>query len=323
MKRTRVCDLFGIRYPIIQGAMGWIASAELASAVSNAGGLGTLAFTADAAADASFAEVLKTQIKKIRTLTDKPFAVNISLRRGETEEMIAVALNEKVPAVVTIAGNPKLYTGRLQDAGIKVLHVVFTEQHAVGAEEAGVDAVIAMGYEAGGRGSQWEITTMVLIPLVANVVKIPVIAAGGIGDGRGALAAFALGAEGIQMGTRFILTEECIAHRNCKEALLKASAGDTTVTGRGVDAARVLRTEFTERVLALEKSGASPEELLEFIGIRRSRMAALDGNLEEGSILSGQIAGLTKQVTTVEEVIRDITDGFDSSMAGISSLSNC
>lgn len=323
MKRTRVCDLLSIEYPILQGAMGWITSAELVSAVSNAGGLGTLAFTAAAEADANFAEVLKTQIRQTRALTDKPFAVNISVRREQVEEMMEVAVAEKVPVVVTIGGSPRLYTKYLKDAGIKVLYVVFSERHAIGAEEAGVDAVIAMGYEGGGRGSQLELTTMVLVPLIVDKVKIPVIAAGGIGDARGAVAAFGLGAEGIQMGTRFILTKECIAHPNYKEALLKASAEDTIITGRGIDPGRVLKTEFAERILALERSGANQEEILEFIGIRRLRKAALEGDLKDGSVMCGSILGLTKEIVSAEEVIKNIAVGFDKILAKIESLPNC
>jgi len=267
-----------------------------------------IAPTAGAAADDSWAAGLRKQVRKAKELTDKPFGVNISLRRGETEELFAVAIEEGIKIVTTIGGSPKQYTKYLKDYGIKVIQPVFSVRHAQGAEAAGVDLLVASGWEAGGRLSQDELTTFVLTRAVAGSVKIPVVAAGGIADGRGFLAALALGAEGIYMGTRFLATLESLAHPRYKEAILKADFTDTVVTGRKMDPARVLNTPAALKIREVEEKGASPQEVLDFIGVGRIRTAALEGNIEEGSAMLGQISGLIKDVPSARDVVQKIFD---------------
>ncbi|TET40182.1 MAG: enoyl-[acyl-carrier-protein] reductase FabK, partial [Dehalococcoidia bacterium] len=262
MKRTRICDLLGIQYPIIQGGMTWIANAELAAAVSNAGALGLVSPNAGMKLEGNVVEHLKGQIRKAKSLTDKPFGVNLAVRIPEMKELIDVIIEEGIKVVTTSAGDPALYTPFLKERGGKVLHVVSSVSHAKGAERSGVDAVIAEGYEAGGHNGFDELPTMVLVPQVVDAVDIPVVAAGGIADARGFAAALALGAEGVQMGTRFVATHECVAHPNFKEGIVKATDTGTVITGRKLGPARVLKGEFTSKLLELEARGATPEEFL-------------------------------------------------------------
>ena len=318
MKRTRICELFGIEYPIIQGGMGYLASAELAAAVSNAGGLGMISPTAGLKEEKSWSENLREQIRKARQLTDKPLGANISLELPDHKECLEAALKEGIRIVTTAAGSPKIYTKGLKETGVKVMHTVFSTRHARTAAEAGVDAVIASGVEGGGLLSRDELTTLVLIPQVADTVKIPIIAAGGIADARGLVAALALGAEGVQMGSRVIATKECIAHPNYKEAIVKAIDTDTTITGRkSLIAARTLKNEFVQQVLEKENAGASPEELSEFIGLGRLRLSALEGNMKDGSAMCGAIAGAIKEILSVAEVVRSIVEGYDQIVANL------
>jgi len=230
MKRTMICDLLGIEYPIIQGGMTWIANAELAAAVSSAGGFGLISPNAGMAETGNILDNLRRQIKKAKSLTDKPFGVNFALQMPGVKELLDVAIEEKIPAVTTSAGNPATYTSYLKEAGVKVLHVVASVRHATGAEKRGVDAVIAEGYEAGGHNGLDELTTFTLVPQVVDAVKVPVVAAGGIADARGFIAALSLGAEGVQIGTRFVATLECIAHSNAKEAIVKAIDTGTAIS---------------------------------------------------------------------------------------------
>ncbi|OGO61465.1 MAG: 2-nitropropane dioxygenase [Chloroflexi bacterium RBG_19FT_COMBO_48_23] len=313
MKRTRLCDLLGIEYPIIQGGMVWIANAELAAAVSNAGGLGLISPTAGMSRNGDQMENLKKQIKIAKSLTSKPFGVNLPiLNNPQIEELVATVIDAKVNVAVTAAGNPALYTSRFKEAGIKVLHVVAAVRHAQSAERRGVDAVIAEGYEAGGHNGLDELTTFTLIPQVVDAVTIPVVAAGGIADARGVVAALALGADGVQMGTLFIATNECVAHPNFKEAILKASDIDTAITGRKLGPTRVLKNEVATKILEMEAAGASVEELLAFIGSSRSRTGQFEGDMVNGEAYCGSIAGMIKEVKSVGDVIRSIIGNYET-----------
>lgn len=296
--KTRLCELLGIEYPVIQGGMAWVATAELAAAVSNGGGLGLIA------AGGAPAEVVREQIQKARTLTDKPFGVNVMLMSPFAEEVMQVVLEEKPAVVATGAGNPGKYIPALKEAGIKILPVIASVAMAKKMEKAGADAVIAEGTEAGGHIG--EITTMVLVPQIVEAVQIPVVAAGGIVDSRGTVAAFALGADGIQVGTRFICSEECIAHQNYKDAVLKAKDRDAVVTGRSTGApVRALKNKLTKEYDRLEKAGASKEEIEE-LGVGGLRRAFADGDVEKGSLMAGQSAAMVHNILPCAEIIKDL-----------------
>ena len=316
MKHTRLCDLLGIDYPIIQGGMVWIASAELAAAVSNAGGLGLISPNAGMSRNGDQVENLKKQIEIAKGLTSKPFGVNLPiLNNPQIEALVDAVIKAGVKVVVTAAGNPALYTSRFKEAGIKVLHLVAAVRHAQSAEKRGVDAVIAEGYEAGGHNGLDELTTLTLVPQVVDAVAIPVVAAGGIADARGVVAALALGAEGVQMGTRFVATRECGAHQNFKDAIVKASDTDTAITGRKLGPTRILKNEIAAKLLDMEATGASAEELLAFIGSSRSRTGQFEGDLANGEAYCGSIAGMIKEIKSVAEIIRNIVDDYDAVLA--------
>jgi len=316
MKKTRLCKLLGIDYPIIQGGMVWIANAELAAAVSNAGGLGLISPTAGMSSNGDQVENLKTQIEIARGLTSKPFGVNLPiLNNPQIEALVDMVIKAEVKVAVTAAGNPALYTSRFKEAGIKVLHLIAAVRHAQSAEKRGVDAVIAEGYEAGGHNGLDELTTLTLVPQVADAVSIPVVAAGGIADARGVVAALALGADGVQMGTRFVATRECVAHQNFKDAVVKASDTDTAITGRKLGPTRILKNELATKLLEMEAAGASAEELLAFIGSGRSRTGQFEGDLAKGEAYCGSIAGMIKEIKSVAEVIQDIVDNYDKVLA--------
>ncbi len=315
MKKTRICELLGIEYPIIQGGMTWIANAELAAAVSNAGGLGIISPNAGMVADGNVVENLRRQIRIARDLTDKPFGVNFPLQTPDCQKWIDVAIEEKVPVVTTSAGNPATYTSYLKDAGVKVLHVVASVRHATGAEKRGVDAVIAEGYEAGGHNGFDELATFPLIPQVVDAVKIPVVAAGGIADARGFIAALALGADGVQMGTRFVATRECIAHQKVKEAIINATDTGTVISGRKLGPTRGLKNQFVDRILEMESRGATAEELLAFIGAGRARMGGLEGDIVSGEAYAGSIAGMIKEIVSAGDVVREIVEGSAAVLA--------
>jgi len=316
MKHTRLCDLLGIDYPIIQGGMVWIASAELAAAVSNAGGLGLISPNAGMSRNGDQVENLKKQIEIAKGLTSKPFGVNLPiLNNHQIEALVDAVIKAGVKVVVTAAGNPALYTSRFKEAGIKVLHLVAAVRHAQSAEKRGVDAVIAEGYEAGGHNGLDELTTLTLVPQVVDAVAIPVVAAGGIADARGVVAALALGAEGVQMGTRFVATRECGAHQNFKDAIVKASDTDTAITGRKLGPTRILKNEIAAKLLDMEATGASAEELLAFIGSSRSRTGQFEGDLANGEAYCGSIAGMIKEIKSVAEIIRNIVDDYDAVLA--------
>lgn len=296
--KTEITEILGIKYPVIQGGMAWVAEYHLASAVSNAGGLGLIG-AANAPAD-----WVKDQVRKIKELTDKPFGVNIMLMSPYADEVAKVIVEEEVPVVTTGAGNPEKYLKMWKDAGIKVIPVVASVAMAKRMERAGADAVVAEGCEAGGHIG--ETTTMALVPQIADAVQIPVIAAGGIGDGRGMAAAFMLGAKGVQMGTHFVVTRECQVHENYKERILRAKDIDTRVTGRTTGhPVRALRNEMTRKYLELEGNGAS-FEALEQLAAGGLRKAVMEGDVKGGSLMAGQIAGLVKESVSCKELIEKV-----------------
>lgn len=301
--KTEITEILGIKYPVIQGGMAWVAEYHLASAVSNAGGLGLIG-AANAPAD-----WVKDQVRKIKELTDKPFGVNIMLMSPYADEVARVIVEEEVPVVTTGAGNPEKYLKMWKDAGIKVIPVVASVAMAKRMERAGADAVVAEGSEAGGHIG--ETTTMALVPQIADAVQIPVIAAGGIGDGRGMAAAFMLGAKGVQMGTHFVVTRECQVHENYKERILGAKDIDTRVTGRTTGhPVRALRNEMTRKYLELEGNGASFEEL-ELLAAGGLRKAVVEGDVKGGSLMAGQIAGLVKESMSCKELIEKVVSGAE------------
>ncbi|KYZ77338.1 2-nitropropane dioxygenase [Anaerosporomusa subterranea] len=302
MFKTRLCDLLHIEYPILQGGMAWVATAELASAVSNAGGLGLIG-----AANMPH-DVLRAEIRKTKAMTSKPFGVNIMLMSPFVKDVMQVVIDEKVPVVTTGAGNPGEYIPALKAIGTKVIPVVASVALAIRLERIGVDAIIAEGLESGGHVG--EVTTMSLVPQVVDAVKIPVIAAGGIADARGVVAAFALGAKGVQIGTRFVASAECIAHDNYKQAIIKAKDRSTVLTGLSTGhPVRVIENKLARDFLALERQGASVEEFGN-LGAGKLRAATCEGDINNGSVMVGQISGLIQDVKTVHEIIQDIVRGI-------------
>lgn len=316
MLRTAICELFGIKYPIIQGGMAHIATAELASAVSNAGGLGLIG-SGNAPAD-----WVRNEIRRTREMTDKPFGVNILLLSPYAREVIQVVLEEKVKVVTTGAGNPGVFIPAMKAAGIKVVPVVASVALAVRMERAGVDALIAEGMESGGEVA--ETTTMVIVPQVVDAVKIPVIAAGGIADGRGLVAALALGAKGVQMGTRFAASTECIAHPKYKKKLIAARDRSTVVTGRAVGyPLRCIKNKLTRRLLEIEKGlekGSLSKEEFAVLGRGRVRAALIEGDIEEGSVIAGQISSMLREIKSVKKIISDMIAEAESIMASFLNL---
>lgn len=304
MLQTRITRLFQIQYPIIQAGMVWTSGWRLASAVSRAGGLGIIG------AGSMYPDVLKAHIQKYRQETDRPFAVNLPIFSPSATEHVATILQEKVPIVFTSAGNPHLYTGIFKEAGIRVVHVVGSGKFAAKAEEAGCDAVVAEGFEAGGHNGREETTTMVLVPLVSNAVKIPVIAAGGIATGRQMLAAFALGAEAVQMGSRFVASTEASAHEHFKTAVLKAGEGDTKLFLKQLIPVRLLRNKFFRDISEAENRGASIEELRTLLGHGRSKKGMFEGDLEEGELEIGQVSALLQQILPAAEIIHQVMEEF-------------
>ncbi|MBI4288083.1 MAG: nitronate monooxygenase [Chloroflexi bacterium] len=301
---NRLCQLLDIKYPIICGAMNWVSNAEMAAAVSNAGGLGTVVPSAGLPASGGDpVENLRKHIRKARELTDRPIGVNIPLDRRQAKEYCEVAIAEGANVAISSAGNPATYTGMLKAGGLKVLHVVASVKHARHAEAVGVDAVVAEGYEAGGHNGLDELPTFVLVPQVADAVKAPVVAAGGIADARGLLAALLLGADGVQMGTRFLATTECMAHPNLKQAIVNAPDTGTVIVMRKLGVTRSIKTGATQRYLEAEARGASVEELKQ-LRYGRGRLGLLEGDLEEGDASCGASAGLVKDIVSAGEVVR-------------------
>ena len=297
---NRICQLFGIQYPVIQGGMVWCSGWRLASAVSNAGGLGLIG------AGSMHPEVLREHIRKCQSTTDKPFGVNVPLMYPEIDALMNILVEEGVKIVFTSAGNPKTWTGFLKGHGIKVAHVVSSSKFAVKCEQAGVDAIVAEGFEAGGHNGREETTTLCLIPAVRRATTLPLIAAGGIGTGNAMLATFALGAEGVQIGTRFALTEESSAHENFKQLCLNLNEGDTKLLLKKLSPTRLVKGEFTTAVEEAEARGASAEEMKELLG-----------NLQEGELEIGQVASLFREMQTVSEVMKEIMEDFRKGMEKI------
>jgi enoyl-[acyl-carrier protein] reductase II len=311
VRTSRICKLLGIEYPIIQGGMTWIANAELAAAVSKAGGLGTISPNAGMRIEDDVEANLRSRIRLAKRLTAKPFSVNIVVLVPEIAALVDVLIEEDVKVVTTASGNPRLHTRRMKDAGLKVLHVVSSVRQAQVAEDSGVDAVIAEGFEAGGHNGFAELTTMVLVPQVVDAVKIPVVAAGGIADARGFVAALALGAEGVQMGTRFIATTECNAHPDFKRRIVESLDTGTMITGRALSPTRTLKNEFVAKVEAMDRRGTTADELLAYIGMGRSRLGQLEGKVDEGELYCGAIAGMVRDIASAGDVVRGIIDGYD------------
>lgn len=298
MWNNKITDMLNIKYPILQGGMAWVATHELAAAVSEAGGLGIIG------AGNAPPDVIRNEIKKLRELTDKPFGVNIMLMSPFAEAIVGIVCDEGVPVVTTGAGSPGKYIKKLKNHNVKIIPVVPTVSLARRMERSGVDALIVEGTEAGGHIG--ELTTMALVPQVVDAVNIPVIAAGGIGDGRGFLAALSLGAEGVQMGTRFLCSTEANVHINYKEAIVKSKDRDALVTGRSTGyPVRALKNKFTKEFTDLEEGGASFEEL-ELLGSGRLRLATVEGDMDQGSLMAGQISGLINDIKPCKEIIHDI-----------------
>ena len=308
---NRICQLFGIQYPVIQGGMVWCSGWRLASAVSNAGGLGLIG------AGSMHPEVLREHIRKCQSTTDKPFGVNVPLMYPEIDALMNILVEEGVKIVFTSAGNPKTWTGFLNGNGIKVAHVVSSSKFAVKCEQAGVDAIVAEGFEAGGHNGREETTTLCLIPAVRRATTLPLIAAGGIGTGNAMLATFALGAEGVQIGTRFALTEESSAHENFKQLCLNLNEGDTKLLLKKLSPTRLVKGEFTTAVEEAEARGASAEEMKELLGKGRSKKGIFEGNLQEGELEIGQVASLFREMQTVSEVMKEIMEDFRKGMEKI------
>lgn len=301
---NRITDLFKIDFPLIQAGMIWASGWRLASAVSNAGGLGTIG------SGSMYPDVLREHIQKCKQATDKPFAVNVPLLYPDLEKHINIIIGEKVPIVFTSAGNPSTWTAKLKDAGLTVVHVVSSSRFAQKAEQAGCDAVVAEGFEAGGHNGREETTTMVLVPAVKSAVKIPVIAAGGIATGRQMLAAMVLGAEGVQMGSRFVACEEASSHISFKERVVASKEGDTVLSLKQLTPVRLLRNSFFEQVQAAELRGASKEELQKLLGRGRAKLGMFEGNLEEGELEIGQVSTLLDGILPAAEIVKNVRNEF-------------
>ena len=308
---NRITSLFEIKYPIVAGGMIWCSGWRLAAAVSNAGGLGLLG------AGSMTPEVLREHIKKCKTATDKPFGVNIPLIYHEVEGIIKVVVEEKVPIIFTSAGSPQKWTSLLKDNGIKVAHVVSSSKFAKKCQDAGVDAVVAEGFEAGGHNGAEETTTMALIPQVRQAIDIPLIAAGGIATGGGMLAAFALGAEGVQIGTRFALTQESSANEQFKQLCITLNEGDTMLALRKIGATRLIKNDFYNQIKQAEDSGATAEQLFEILGRGRSKLGIFDGDIQNGELEIGQIASIIRDLPKTEEVVKNIVEEFNFKISEI------
>ena len=306
--QNRINDLFGIKYPVVSGGMVWCSGGRLAAAVSEAGGLGLIG------AGSMTPDILRENIRKCRSLTNKPFGVNVPLIYAEIDAIMRVIDEEKVKIVFTSAGNPKTWTKSLKDKGIIVAHVVSSSKFAQKARDAGVDAIVAEGFEAGGHNGREETSTMVLIPQVRLAVDIPLIAAGGIATGEGLAAAIALGAEGVQIGTRFALTEESSAHENFKKACLGLPEGETMLILRKLSPTRMIKNEFFKQLIDAENRGASSDELLEIIGRGRTKKGIFEGDLADGELEIGQACSLVEKIESVESVMQSLIAGYNATI---------
>lgn len=305
---NRVCTLLDVSFPLIQAGMIWCSGWELAAAVSNAGGLGVIG------AGSMYPEVLKAQIKKCKAATQQPFAVNVPLLYPNIEEHMATIVEEKVPVVITSAGNPATWTSHLKSHGIRVIHVVSSAKFAQKAEAAGVDAVVAEGFEAGGHNGREETTTLVLIPLVCAAVRIPVIAAGGIGSGKAMLAAMALGAEAVQVGSRFVASQESSAHDAFKQAVIQAAEGSTVLTLKEITPVRLIKNPFFTKVEAAYAQGAKLEELKALLGRGRAKKGMFEGDLDEGELEIGQVSAQFATILPAATIVKDMINEYQSTL---------
>jgi enoyl-[acyl-carrier protein] reductase II len=311
---NRINELFGIKYPIIQGGMIWCSGWELASAVSNSGGLGLIG------SGSMYPDVLRGEIRKCNAATNKPFGVNIPLLYPDIDQHINIIIEEGVKVVFTSAGSPKKYTSLLQSHGIKVVHVVANKKFAIKCVEAGVDAIVAEGFEAGGHNGAEEITTMCLIPMINEVIDIPLIAAGGIGSGKAMLASMVLGADGVQIGSRFIASEECSAHINFKNRVVDADEGETDLTLKELTAVRLLKNDFYNQIQDAYTNNVSKEELKTLLGRGRAKKGMHEGDLIEGELEVGQVSAMIKEIMPVDEIMKEIIEEFEYEKGRISSL---
>ncbi len=311
---NKITQLFNIQYPIIQGGMIWNSGYKLASAVSNAGGLGLLG------AGSMYPEVLREHIQKCKKATDKPFGVNVPMLYPNIEEIMNIIVQEGVKIVFTSAGNPKTWTSFLKERGITVVHVVSSSKFALKAQEAGVDAVVAEGFEAGGHNGREETTTLTLIPMVRENITIPLIAAGGIATGRGMLAAMVLGADGVQMGSRFAASFESSSHDNFKQTILEVKEGDTQLTLKELAPVRLVKNKFYNDVQELYAKCPTVDELKALLGRARAKRGMFEGDLDEGELEIGQIAGLIHDIKSVEQIISDVMTEFEAAQRQVASL---
>ncbi len=303
---NKITTLFGIKYPIIQGGMIWCSGWELASAVSNAGGLGIIG------SGSMYPDVLRTHIEKCKQATDEPFAVNLPMLYPDIDKHIETIIELKVPIVFTSAGNPQTWTKKLKDEGIVVVHVVSSVKFALKAEDAGVDAVVAEGFEAGGHNGKDETTTLVLTPMVRDAVKIPLIAAGGIANGRGLMACLALGADAVQIGSRFVASEEASAHINFKNEIIKSVEGDTQLTLKEITPVRLLKNDFHNKVERVYLNGGTVDDLKELLGRGRAKKGMFEGDLVEGELEIGQVSAMIDEIKPAGQIVRDIMNEYHS-----------
>lgn len=303
--QNKITELFKIQYPIIQAGMIWNSGWRLASAVSNSGGLGLIG------AGSMYPDVLRQHIKKCKKSTSHPFGVNVPMLYPNIEEIIQIIIEQGVKIVFTSAGNPKIHTERLKENGIKVAHVVSSVKFALKAQEAGVDALVAEGFEAGGHNGREETTTFTLIPMVKEQIKIPLIAAGGIATGRGMLAAMVLGADGVQIGSRFVASEESSAHINFKNKVIEAKDGDTLLTLKELAPVRLLKNKFSNDVFELYKSNPSKQDLIDLLGRARAKRGMFEGDIEDGELEIGQITGLINKIQPASKIVKEIISEFN------------
>ena len=308
---NQITQLFNIKYPIVQGGMVWVSGWKLASAVSNAGGLGLIG------AGSMYPDVLREHIQKCKKATDNPFGVNIPMLYPQVDELMDIIVEEDVKIVFTSAGNPKTWTSFLKEKGITVVHVVSSVKFSIKAEAAGVDAVVCEGFEAGGHNGREETTTFTLIPMVKESISIPVIAAGGIGNGRGMLAAMVLGADGVQIGSRFAASKESSAHVNFKQKIIDVKDGDTHLTLKELAPVRLIKNKFYREIQALYKENPTKEELIGLLGRARAKKGIFEGDLDNGELEIGQIAGIINNISSAKDILEEIVTDFETSKKNI------
>ena len=308
---NKICELFKIKYPIIQAGMIWTSGWRLAAAVSNSGGLGLIG------AGSMYPDILREHIQKCKKATDKSFGVNVPLFYPQLEEIMSIIIEEKVPIVFTSAGSPKLWTASLKNNNIKVVHVVSSVKFASKSQDAGVDAIVAEGFEAGGHNGREETTTFTLIPMVKAAIKLPLIAAGGIATGGAMLAAAALGADGVQVGSRFVASDEASCHPSFKDEVIKAAEGSTVLTLKEITPVRMLKNSFFQKIAALYEKGVDVEELKTTLGRGRAKKGMFEGDLEEGELEIGQIAGLINEVIPASQIIDNFIEEYDQALKNL------